>query len=856
MRTPKSGATYMTGLFCGWIRTRSRGRSTTSIKSIKSIKSITTIVVALALVCSAFPAWAIIRDVEPGTLPALKADEALLVVGVDTNTEIEVARFVRTGQNSEMKSLHSLGKGQNLRLLVAPAGRYRWSTVELREPQVRFRAHKDDEVDFEVRAGRLNYAGDLIFRKVGDYSATLHISNRSLAVIDWLRAQHSAPFEAFAFDYVGRYPDPFPAFYRKEIAQKPPSADRVSTAPASGKLPLAIESLWRPSHLSMIELNPSGDLLAKVVEIERDGVTRWAVELVDLSNDKVFRLTEEKKPIARLDWADDRRLIVSLDTEGRGHFLVGFNIVGTPEKRAYDLLVLMHTGRLIATIRDEPGHILFQAWNPSGNDRVFKLNFFDSEWLRKYRYPQKDRLDRGVDRASQWFADRDGQLRMATAYNQEGDYVLLHGAGDKFRHVLNLSEENDFRPQGLSADGNLIYGTAEHGRGQRDLVEFDPATGKITRTLLSIPGTDIVGPLFNSEKTLVGAYFYRDGLVVSEYFDKTEADVDAQLRRLFPDRAAVIVQRDERAQHFLVAVGGADQATTVHMYDRTTATARMIEQTRPWLSKTRLASSRTLRVKSRDGFEVEAYLTLPNTQAAKHPLIVLPHGGPIGIRDDRLFDPEIQFLASLGYAVLQVNFRGSHGFGTAFREAGRREYGGSIEDDIDTALNAALAQFPLDATRMCAMGASYGGYSALVSSIRWPQRFRCAISMFGVSDRALFFTASDSARSAETRKIMEAYMGDPNKAEDLDEMLKSSPLYRYRELDLPVMLVHGTEDIRVDYEHTRRLLRMLNLAERPPVTITLEGEAHGIEKAENRERTYEAVAGFLRAHLGDPLATP
>ena len=200
---------------------------------------------------------------------------------------------------------------------------------------------------------------------------------------------------------------------------------------------------------------------------------------------------------------------------------------------------------------------------------------------------------------------------------------------------------------------------------------------------------------------------------------------------------------------------------------------------------------------------IEAYLTLPLNASSKSPLIVFPHGGPIGVRDALEFDPAVQLFASLGYAVLQVNFRGSDGYGRAFREAGRHHYGSLIEDDIDAATRVALKDFPIDGSRLCAVGASYGGYSALVSAIRWPQRFRCADFDFRrqrpATDvhRAATPAWYESGRKTDLEKII----GNP--ATDGQAMREYSPLYRYRELTIPVMLaVHGTEDRQVDYEHS------------------------------------------------------
>jgi dipeptidyl aminopeptidase/acylaminoacyl peptidase len=225
----------------------------------------------------------------------------------------------------------------------------------------------------------------------------------------------------------------------------------------------------------------------------------------------------------------------------------------------------------------------------------------------------------------------------------------------------------------------------------------------------------------------------------------------------------------------------------------------------------------------------------------------MPHGGPIGVADRLHFEYDVQFIASLGYAVLQVNFRGSEGYGRAFREAGHGQYGTGIEDDIDAALQTALARYPLDASRMCILGTSYGGYSAMISSIRWPGRFRCAVSISGVSDRLLVFTASDTARTAAGRRTLVELMGDPR--EQQEALMTASPLYQYRKLTTPLMLVHGRDDRRVDFEHTRRLVRMLNLDHRPPVVLAFADEGHGLEGLQSTVIAWSGIAGFLRKYL-------
>ncbi|MEQ1512513.1 MAG: prolyl oligopeptidase family serine peptidase [Lysobacteraceae bacterium] len=836
-------------------------QSSLSLKYRFSVTAPLVIVLLVVAVLFPLPAHAIMREVDPGKSPALNAGEGLLLVSVDSDVDLQSVRISREGINLDMRTMRGVKVGRSAQLYVVPAGRYRWATVgHIGE----YRLSKDPEFGFDVKPGVLNYPGDLVFRSTGWNSAIVHVSNRGLLALDWMDKQHPTLSRDRLFEYTGHYPDPFPKLYREARVEGQPAEDKSAEPPVTGQMPIPLKELWRPSRLQLIELNSSGDMFAEVAVFfvsvgqnekgsDDGGNWRWAVNLIDIEKSTSVRLFESRKPISRLDWVSDRSLIMSVGGDNEPDILVVAHIEDKPEGRTYDKVIVSRPGLLVRTLEDKPGRILFASNDGGGRVEVHQIDVRTQKAINRFDFTSISRINRGIDNGLAFFADASGRIRMAISEGKDKRRVLIHGVEGEFKEVLELNEETDFDPKGLSADGHLIYGLAERDRGQRDLVEFDPATRSITRTVFSKPGYDVIGPLFAPSGQLIGASYYQNGFVVSDYFQDTNAKIYQRLRKAFPGRAVTIMQRNSTSRKFLVAVGGSDNPTDVYFFDADTSNASLVSETKPWLAARNFSPAITLYAKSKDGFDIEAYLTMPLSAKGKVPLVLFPHGGPIGVRDDRYFDPEVQLLASLGYAVLQVNFRGSEGFGTAFRKAGERSYGTAIEDDIDAALAAAIAKYPLDSERMCALGASYGGYSAMVSAIRWPGRFRCVISIAGISDRALFFTASDSGRSAVRRKRMEEMIGNPNT--DMSTMLENSPLYRYRELTLPIMLIHGREDIRVDYEHTRRLVRMLNLAGRPPVLIDLKDEGHSIESDENRSRVWNGIAGFLRTHLGDPLAT-
>lgn len=796
--------------------------------------------------------------IDPGEMPKLDPNEGLLVVSVDSDTAVASMRFTQEGTSRGGGFLRGIDEGQTRQLYSLPAGRYHWAKITLFDTwrwSGAMDLSKSDDFTFEVKAGQINYAGDVVYRATGFLRADVRLVNRTLPVLEWLQTEHPALSAQLAFSYNGYYPDPFPEFYRTakaQVARLPADLDAGRTAPSPGNLPLPPGLLWKPARVEDVALSPDGRL---VVEAVRGTGETWGLYLFDLKTGEGQLLVTSEVSFSDIRWESERILLATSDMSAgsRLHaFHVGEPAAGKRSVRRVDGPI---GGALVDLLPAEPGTVLFQALDSESRLVVHRLKLDSTETVRKFSVAKRrDRLNVGVEQDLGWFADGRGQLRAAYARRGEDDIVLLHGRDGRFREVMQYHANTGFQPMQLSFDGELFYGFTDDGRAQRELVEFDPASGKVTRTLYSKPGVDLVSVVFDDRRTPIGAVYYQDGRLVADYFDQANRHIDRLLREAFPDRTVAVIQRSRDARQMLLWVDGSDLPPQLYLLDTATGQASLFDETAPELAGRKFARAKVLKVRGVDGLPVEAFLTMP-AGAGNRPLVVMPHGGPIGVSDDLHFNRNVQFLASLGYAVLQVNFRGSEGYGKAFREAGHRNYGKLIEEDIDVAIKAALASHPLDESRMCALGASYGGYSAMVSAIRWPQRFRCVVSISGVSDRALFFTASDSGRDAELRKEMERIMGNPSVATDLAEMRAASPLYRYRDLTVPVMLLHGTEDARVDYEHTRRLVRMLNLAGRPPVLMTFDDEGHSLDKPKNVEKAWMAIAGFLGEYLGAPSGT-
>lgn len=806
---------------------------------------------ALLLVVFAGSAHASLRAVAPGELPELREDEGLVVVAVDTNMDLYRVRLMREGRLFGAGAMNQLKEGRNYALFVATAGDYEWVDVS-HVRQLTFPLRKDPEFRFTVQAGTITYPGDLLFRASSVWRAERLVYNRGLAAMDWLDEHHPRLLASHGMVYSGHYPDPFPAFYQESRTalevSKPAAEVAFRAPPESGELTLPVETMFQPGRIVSVELNPRGDLLAIHV---REDEEEWAVELVDLRAGTLTVMATSVRRFVRMEWSGNDKLLVTAQPRRQSPIVTVIRLEQDGEGGRSFSHKRLPVGIVVDALPREPDQILYGSRlqrNNSGSGghmMVHRMDISSDEAIDAFRSTFNTRLNGGLRDDSHWMADGEGRLRAAMV-QREDEYVLVHGEGHDFQQVMTLSGDRELNPIGLSHDASRIYGITDNDREQRELVAFDVASRQVTETLFSRPGADVDGVLFDERREPIGVSYYEGGRLVSEFFTEQDNALEQRLRQAFPGRTVAMTARSSDRQQVIVWVEGGDQARQLFHVDVAQGRASLVADDMPWLEDVALAPTEVVTFSAHDGLAMEAFLTLPELPG-KRPLIVFPHGGPIGVADTLHFNREVQFLASLGYAVLQVNFRGSDGYGRAFREAGMGTHGTLIEDDIDAALQHVLARHPVDESRMCALGASYGGYSALISSIRWPERFRCAVSIAGVSDRILFFTASDGGRSERGRALLERVIGDPRT--EHGEMQATSPLYQFPELTVPVMLVHGREDRRVDFEHSHRLLRLLDMAGHTPVGLVFDEEGHSFEELENIHATWRGVAGFLREHL-------
>ena len=287
-----------------------------------------------------------------------------------------------------------------------------------------------------------------------------------------------------------------------------------------------------------------------------------------------------------------------------------------------------------------------------------------------------------------------------------------------------------------------------------------------------------------------------------------------------------------------------------HLLDLKSGRLEWLADRAPWIKPAEMSPVQPVRYKARDGLEIPAYLTVPRGSAGKRvPLVVVVHGGPWIHGENGAFDPEAQFFASRGYAVLQPNFRGSTGYGWKHLSAAFRQWGLAMQDDITDGVRWAVEQGIADGERVCIYGASYGGYAALMGLAKTPELYRCGVNYVGVTDIATMLTAtwSDFAYSDFIAYVSKDMIGDASR--DAAALAAVSPAKQAAKIRAPVLMAYGAADRRVPLVHGNLMKSALDAAGKKYEWIVMDGEGHGFRKPENRDAFYGAVERFLRAHL-------
>jgi len=505
---------------------------------------------------------------------------------------------------------------------------------------------------------------------------------------------------------------------------------------------------------------------------------------------------------------------------------------------------------LIDDLPDDDKNVLILARPFSGDsyDRVEKMDVYSGRRVPVARSPVRN---------ADYLADGKGVVRFAWGHDLQNANKLYYRAADASDWTkttdwkeLNNEAVSDHveSPLGFSSDDRYAYLQVEQASGPDAIVAFDTTDGSRKTVLRDAVGDPdrIIRALEKPHGAPVGA-FIAGGKPHTVFFDEgsAEARLYRSLEAAFPGSSVAITSKTRDGSLALVEVRSDRDPGSFYLFDTVNKKASFLLARRDWIDPGKMAEERPVELKARDGLALHGFLTIPHGSNGKNlPMVVLPHGGPFGVADAWGFDSETQILASAGYAVLQVNFRGSSGYGRAFTQAGAREWGGKMQDDVTDATQWAVGQGIADPARICIYGASYGGYAALEGVAKEPSLYKCAAGYVGVYDLPLMFSKGDTRELESGRNYMHDWIGEPS------ELGKVSPVNQAASIKVPVFLAAGGEDERAPIEHSERMEKALRAAGVPVETMFIRTEGHGFYTTEHQTAFYQKLLAFLSTNIG------
>lgn len=443
--------------------------------------------------------------------------------------------------------------------------------------------------------------------------------------------------------------------------------------------------------------------------------------------------------------------------------------------------------------------------------------------------------------------DHDGNVRFADRVDDDARQRLYVREGEQWR-LINDSDNTGVyvTPLAIARDNASAFLAAEQKQGPDTVERYDFATG--TRTVLlrdrvsdplaavySLDGREPVGAVFGLGRPV--ARYWDPG---SEESRQRQAIADA-----FPDDTTTIVNASRDGQYVIVHVSGDRNPGAYYLYERAQKKMHWLVSDRPWLDEANQLPTQPVAFTARDGMPITGFLTMPAHVTGHAPMVVSVHGGPFYVRDSWDYDVASQILAQHGYAVLRVNYRGSSGAGRAFIDAGARQWGAAMQDDITDATRWVITQGLADPARICIAGASYGGYAALMGAAREPSLYRCAVGLSGVYDLTRLYSWGEIPRTEVGLTYLRRMVG-----EDTASLAAHSPVNLAASITIPVLLAHGTNDDRVPVRHARRMRDALTRAGRPPAYVEYDYEGHGMASVEHRIDFIARLLNFLDQNIG------
>ncbi len=626
------------------------------------------------------------------------------------------------------------------------------------------------------------------------------------------------------------------AFAQSPSPAKAPEKNDTRAAQADVPPKIPVRDFFRNPSSRGYDLSPDGKMLSFLQPWE----SRMNIFVRPAEGGEAKRVTSEKdRDIRDYGWKGNQFLLYAQDNKGDENFHIKRVDLKSGEVKDLTPFPKVRAG------------VLDDLEDVSNTDILITLNKRNPEIFDAYRLNvstgKMKMVAENPGKVSNWITDHDGKIRAALETDGVNTSLLTRpDEKSQFKTVLTTNFREQLAPQFYTFDNKEIYATSNIGRDKAAVVTIDPATGKETSVLYSNPDVDVDALAYSKKRKVVTFATFTTWKPERKFFDPETEALYKTLEEKLPGYEVEVVAHDKAEQKLIVMASNDRTPGTRNLYDRKTKQLTKLAEVAPWLKENQLASMKPIEYQSRDGLTIHGYLTLPVGREAKNlPVVVNPHGGP-WYRDTWGFNPEVQFLANRGYAVLQMNFRGSTGYGRKFWEASFKQWGRKMQDDITDGVQWLIKQGIADPKRVAIYGGSYGGYATLAGVTFTPDLYAAAVDYVGVANMFTFMKTIPPYWKPYLDMFHEM-VGDPVK--DKAMMAAVSPVMHADKIKTPLFVAQGAHDPRVNKAESDQMVAALKKRGIDVEYMVKENEGHGFHNEENRFDFYEAMEKFLDEHL-------
>jgi dipeptidyl aminopeptidase/acylaminoacyl peptidase len=610
---------------------------------------------------------------------------------------------------------------------------------------------------------------------------------------------------------------------------------------AAGDYKYSIEDFFKTPEKTAYKLSPEGNYFSYIGPYER----RQNIFIQKIGEETAVRITSETdRDISGYFWSGENRLVYLKDSGGdENYHLFAVDRDGQNEKKLTPFEGVRV--QLIDGLRDIDEEVIISM--NKNNPILFEPYRLNIQTGELTQLAVNENPEESIDN---WQTDHEGKIRMAAKVVGGTNSTLLYRADEnaEFREVITTSFRESVSPLFMDFnEPNIAYVSSNLGRDKAVIIRFDMLKGEeVGEPIFSHPEVDVESLSYSKKRKVLTSISYTTDKRQVHFLDEKSKAIYEKIKAQLGDYEVYFTSNNKAEDKFMIRTLSDRSLGAYYFFDKNKGELTKIGDVSPWLEEADMAPMQPIKYQSRDGLTIYGYLTVPQGKEAKDlPVIIHPHGGP-WVRDNWGYNPAIQLLASRGYAVLQMNYRASTGYGRKFWEAGFKQWGQAMQDDISDGVRWLIDEGVADAKRVAIYGGSYGGYATLAGVTFTPDLYACAVDYVGVSNLFTFMTTIPPYWEPYL-KMMYEMVGNPEA--DKEMMQDNSPVFHIDKIKCPLLVVQGANDPRVNIDEADQIVKALRARNVEVPYMVKYDEGHGFHNEENRFEFYRVMVGFLNQYL-------